>query len=294
MKTILIGTTAINRSLLHSQNINDWYNYIIDVNKYSKKYNIRWFINIDFIERLEEDISQTKNNFKNIIKNIPITFVKKTDKKSGNFLQACQNVSTAIEQYIEFNEINEDDVTVLWLEDDWKLHVGKNIPLDELIENYLGNYLASINLSFLRSNYIHALAPSLITYKLFLKLHSSAWKNQYTYDDPESCVGKYFIKNFGKYDDINNITIVNRFKGKNRIIMKYPNSFYTFDIQNEQNEIGEGYIEKNNVLVFIKDKLVFMRVTSSSCADIGREFMKNYDLVKNRQIDQNITNFYKT
>ena len=28
MKTVLIGTTSINRSLLHKDNIPDWYNYI--------------------------------------------------------------------------------------------------------------------------------------------------------------------------------------------------------------------------------------------------------------------------
>jgi len=73
MKTVLIGTTSINRSLLHKDNIPDWYNYInaLDITKY----NIQWFINVDYIEKLDEPVQDTFDNFRNIITNIPIVFI---------------------------------------------------------------------------------------------------------------------------------------------------------------------------------------------------------------------------
>ena len=75
MKTVLIGTTSINRSLLHNDNIPEWYNYINALDK--SKYNVRWFINIDHIEKLEESVQETMENYRNIITDIPIVFIQK-------------------------------------------------------------------------------------------------------------------------------------------------------------------------------------------------------------------------
>ena len=57
-KTILIGTTAINRSELHKDMIPNWYDYINQLDR--SKYDIQWFINVDYIEKLNEDIELTK------------------------------------------------------------------------------------------------------------------------------------------------------------------------------------------------------------------------------------------
>ena len=84
MKTVLIGTTSINRSLLHKDNIPDWYNYIHGLDK--SKYNIRWFINVDYIEKLEESVQETMENYRNIITDIPIVFIQKKEQ-DGNFLE---------------------------------------------------------------------------------------------------------------------------------------------------------------------------------------------------------------
>lgn len=142
-KEILIGTTSINRPILHSDNIPGWYEWINSVDK--NLYNLTWFINIDLIEKLESTVEETKTNYKNIIKDINTVFLE-SDTGKGNFLQACKRIAFNIEKHVEENKIPHSDVIIIWLEDDWKLN-PINISLNQLIENYLSN-LTSINLSF--------------------------------------------------------------------------------------------------------------------------------------------------
>ena len=97
MKTILIGTTSVNRPALHENNIPDWYIWINSLDK--KKYDIRWFINIDMVEKLNFTYDETKTNYETIIKDIPITFLQHPEGK-GNFLKACKRVSQTIEKYV--------------------------------------------------------------------------------------------------------------------------------------------------------------------------------------------------
>lgn len=294
-KQIIIGTTSINRPILHLDNIPKWYKWINDVDK--NNYDLTWFINIDWIEKLESTVEETKTNYKNIIKDIPTIFLESNTTK-GNFLQACKRVSSNIEKYVEENNFNYSDIIIIWLEDDWKLN-PVNISLNELITNYLSN-LTLINLSFIRLNYIHALAPSIISYELWSKLHLDAWKKQTTHIDPEHCVGLYFIHNYSTYEHINNITVISKkivdknfFKHK---FLNYEKSYYTYDFDNNNNLIiGDKYIKKQNVKEFCKDKITFVRITNSFCVDgvnYGRNFMKNYDIIKKRvQNDKNI-DFY--
>lgn len=291
MKTVLIGTTSINRSLLHKDNIPDWYNYIHGLDK--SKYNIRWFINVDYIEKLEESVQETMENYRNIITDIPIVFIQKKEQ-DGNFLNACKDVSATIEQYVTENQLNTDDVYVFWLEDDWKLN-PQNIPLERLIEQYMSN-LTYINLSFIRDNYIHALAPSIISYKLWSQLHLQAWKNQSEHIDPENCVGLYYRKHFGRYHDLYNITLINQYKQHNKRLFdmkmfKSDKSYYTYDVEKDGNLILDKYIDKKNILEFLTNKITFIRVTRSSCSDLGRNFMNKYDIKKNN--NNKTTDFYK-
>lgn len=290
-KQIIIGTTSINRPLLHSDNIPEWYQWINQVDK--TKYNIDWFINIDWIEKLESTVEETKTNYKNIIKHIPIHFLELETGK-GNFLQACKRVSSNIEKFVNENNFDVNDVIIIWLEDDWKLN-PVNIPLQTLIENYLSN-LTSINLSFIRANYIHALAPSIISWELWSKLHLEAWKRQNTHIDPENCIGLYFIKKFSKYEYINNITVISKKNIDEKYFkqgfLNYEKSYYTYD-SNENNLImTDRYIEKNKVKDFCKDKITFMRLTPSICSDIGRNFMNKLDIFKNNK-NSNPDEFYK-
>lgn len=297
-KQIIIGTTSINRPQLHNDNINEWYNWINNIDK--NKYNLLWFINIDYIEKLESSTQETCNNFKNIIQDIQVIYFQ---NENGNFLQACKRISSNIELYVENEKLNKQDVIIIWLEDDWKLNTN-NIPLNELIEYYLSN-LTCINLSFIKLNYIHALAPSIITYELWSHLHLQAWKNQIQHIDPEHCVGLYFINNYYKYVELNNITVINEKIDDNFFklnFLNYKNSYYTYndnnyyDINNYCNIIDNRNIKKKDIIEFNKDKITFIRIKPCYCIDnvnYGRKFMNKYNLIKTKIQNSNNIDFYK-
>lgn len=289
MKTILIGTTSVNRPALHENNIPDWYIWINSLDK--KKYDIRWFINIDMIEKLNFTYDETKTNYETIIKDIPITFLQHPEGK-GNFLKACQRVSQTIENHVVNNNLNKDDVIIFWLEDDWKLNKKVLLDLNRIIEMYMLT-MCHINLSFVRANYIHALAPGLINYKLWEKLHLYAWKQIKDNIDPEHGLGIY-AKNTvcGEFDDMFNLTIINKYKKPtedffNSKFLNNTNSYYTYDIDETINIIKNNYIDKNKINTFFKDKPTFIRITCGCSNDIGRSFMKKYNLEKKIINDKN-------
>lgn len=290
-KEIIIGTTSINRPILHQDNIPGWYDWIINIDK--NIYNINWFINIDYIEKLGSTVEETKENYINIIKDIPLHFFESETGK-GNFLEACKRVSLGIEKFVKENNFSVEDVIIFWLEDDWKIN-PLNISLQELIQNYLSN-LTSINLSFLRQNYIHALAPSIISWELWSKLHLEAWKNQTTHVDPENCVGLYYIKNFSKYEHTNNITIISKKKIDENYFkqefLNYEKSFYTYDYDKKNLIMNERFVKREDIKELNKDKVTFIRITPAICSDIGRNFMNNLEIFKNKK-NSNPDDFYK-
>ena len=291
---IIIGTTAINRPEMHSDNIGQWYNWINSLDK--TKYNINWFINVDYIQKLEISMEDTIQNFKKIIKEIPIHFYT-CDETGGNFLQACKRVSSNIAEFIAKKQLNQDKIAIIWLEDDWKLSQN-NIPLQELLETYLGN-LSYINLSYLRENYVHALAPSIISWNLWKQVHLVAWTKQETHIDPEHCAGLYFIKNFGKYKHVQNITIINKkikenyfkddfFLNREKSYNVYHNEKYAI-LKNEKN------IDKIQVREFCGNTITFLRITPSFCEDgvnYGRNFMEKYKIKKTGIQNDNHKDFY--
>ena len=256
MKHIVIGTTAINRPFLHNDNILDWYNWINNTDR--KKFKLHWFINIDMIEKLNSSFEETKNNFKNIIKNIPITFLKNPEGK-GNFLNACQRISKNIENHVVDNNLDKDNVIVFWLEDDWKLNTKIAFPIEYIIDNYMSN-ICHVNLSYIRNNYIHALAPGLFNYKLWEKLHLQAWKEQKEHIDPEHCVGKFFLKRFNtKFINIHNLTVINQFKKHgggflNSSFLNYQNSYYTYDKIEKKTFIKKTILKKK--ILKISSKII--------------------------------------
>lgn len=280
-KEIIIGTTAINRPDLHKDNMKEWYEWINSLDK--TKYNINWFINVDYVEKLESTVEETIFNFKEIIQNIPTNFFISSNN-NGNFLKACKRIAFKIEEFIDENDLDDDDVIIIWLEDDWKLN-SNNIPLQEIIETYLSN-LTYINLSFIRSNYIHALAPSIIHWKLWKQVNLEALINQDDHIDPEHCIGLYFINRFGKFQNIQNITIINKNIKKDYFsqeFLKNDKSYYTYHNEKYNIEKNDKYLDKNKVIEFCENIITFIRISPSFCLDgvnYGRKFMEKRNLKK--------------
>ncbi len=304
MKNLVIATTAINRPELHNQNIEEWYEWIIEINnnKTQNEYNIKWFINIDCIDSLKTTFEETEKNFRSLIKDIDITFTHPEDYR-GNFLKACQRLTENIEKYVSNENLNLDDTIIFWLEDDWKLNQRNKTPIQEIIDCYLSN-LTHINLSFIRNNYIHALAPGIMNYNLWKILHCEAWKNQKSHIDPEHCVGLYYNKNFSvKQVELLNLTVITKHKKTSENFyesgfLNYKNSFYTYHEEKRENPIiKENYIHKNDIidLDIFKDKPLFVRITSGFCeggVNWGRNFMKKQNLIKKRIQNKSEKDFY--
>jgi hypothetical protein len=287
---IIIGTTAINRPELHSDNMGEWYNWINSLDK--TKYNINWFINVDYIPKLEKSTEETIQNFQKIIQEIPTHFFT-CGSTGGNFLQACKRLSSNIAEFIAKKQLDQNKIAIIWLEDDWKL-IPNNIPLQELLEKYLGNQ-SCINLSYIRENYVHALAPSIIHWNLWKQVHLAAWTTQEIHIDPEHCVGVYFIKNFGKYKNIQNITIINKQIEKKYFSQEFlcrEKSYYTYHSEKYNILKNEKHIDKSYISEFCKDKLTFLRITPSFCQDIGRNFMEKYNIKKTGVQNNNNKEFY--
>lgn len=285
MKTIIISTTAINRPELHNDVFYEWLEWILKLDK--SQYNIKWVINIDIIEVLPHTYEETKLNFEKIADNkLDITFLKGDEK--GNFLKACQRVSTNIEQYVINNSLDKNDVIILWLEDDWKLNTEVTLQITEIIDNYYSN-LSHINLSFIRNNYIHALAPSIISYNLWSTLHLQAWKNQKEQIDPEHCVGLYFNNNFTtSQDNLHNLTVITKYKIIDASFFEkkcfnYPNSYFTYHENDRKNAIiKNNYIDKQTIKTMFDDKMVFIRITCGCCFDYGRQYLSKLQLSKSK------------
>jgi len=290
---IIIGTTAINRPELHSDNMGEWYNWINSLDK--TKYNINWFINVDYIPKLEKSVEDTIQNFQKIIQEIPTHFYT-CGANGGNFLQACKRVSSNIAEFITKKQLYQDKIAIIWLEDDWKLSPN-NIPLQELLETYLGKF-SCINLSYIRENYVHALAPSIIHWNLWKKVHLVAWTKQEHHVDPEHCVGQYFIKKFGKYKNVPNITIINRQIKEAYLQQEFlcrEKSYYTY--HNEKYNIlkNEKHLDKTQIQKFSEKEITFLRITPSFCQDgvnYGRNFMEKYNIKKTGVQNNNYKDFY--
>jgi len=293
MIEIIIGTTSINRPELHNDNIKEWYKWINLVDK--TKYNINWFINVDYIPKLEKSTEDTIHNFQKIIQEIPTHFYT-CGSAGGNFLQACKRLSSNIEEFIAKNRLDQDKIAIIWLEDDWKLSPN-NIPLQELLETYLGN-LSCINLSYIRENYIHALAPSIINWNLWKKIHLVAWTKQEAHIDPEHCVGVYFNGTFGKYKNVQNITIINRQIKEDYLQQKFLCREKSYNAYHDEKYAilkNEKNIDKSHIPEFCNDTITFLRITPSFCQDgvnYGRNFMEKYNIKKTGVQNNNHKEFY--
>jgi len=288
---IVIATTSINRPELHNDIFPDWLKWIGNV-----KGNIYWFINIDIINELSSTFEETKINYENIVKNLNYKltiFFFKCDKNIGNFLNACKRLSENIYLFIE--NLHDCKITkIIWLEDDWKLNINNCIDINELISMYSGN-MTTINLTFIRNNYIHALAPSIISYDLWKSLHYLGWKQQTETIDPEHCLGLYYLKHFGKYEMTTNITMINKQVPEDFFTKKfinYKNSYIFYGNNDNDDNINnkniKNFIDKNKIIEKFNNTIIFIRLCPSFCIDgcnYGRKFMSEHKLIKNKDIN---------
>lgn len=286
MKYIIIGTTAINRPELHNLIINEWCEWITK----DRDYKVIWFINIDIIENLKSSLEETQYNYERLLKEKvdEIYFLNHPENK-GNFFEACKRLAINIKEYVKkIDDIDlENDIKIVWLEDDWKLNINTNIEFKYLINNY-STKSSCINLTFIRRNYIWALAPCIISFNLFNKLHYNAWILQEQKIDPEYCLGLYYLNNYtvNKKDcEINNLTIINQKKDVSSYVCIFePNSYYTYyDKLCKREKILNKYIENINECNDNTD--LFIRITPSLASDFGRQFMQNRNLLKNKNIN---------
>ena len=247
------------------------------------KYTIKWVINVDAIDTLEFSLEETKENLKEILNGIDISFVS-SSKKSG-FFSACQKVSKYIKLYSNIKKFKADETFVFWLEDDWMLINQVAPDLENILDKYVLKNSVT-NFSFIRNNYIHALAPCIISFNLFKDLHLNAWNNNVD-GDPESKVGSYFLKcnNLDNYDDINNLTVITKHKKHTESffdsgIFNYKNSFYTYFEDNSKNIFKNNYLNNNDVKNKFNDDVVFIRFTCGFSRDLGRKYMEEQNLKK--------------
>lgn len=309
--TIIIGTTAINRSDLHRTNMSEWIKYIKRVDP--TKYNIHWIVNIDYIDSLGESPQTTHKYIQKVASDISLDVIlPKTQEDGsilpGSFLTACKTIGGRIESYVEDNHINPRNVLILWLEDDWKLNPD-HISLQKIIETYIAD-MTYVNFSYIRNNYIHALAPCIMNYTIFRRFHLSAWSTQVETIDPEHCVGKLVLGQYGKYENIQSVTVINQFKTPEALnvndgafftqTMFLPDtSYYTYDTnypeEFEKTIVADKYKEPEQIKELIAGEPTFVRITCTMCVDgcnYGRKFMARRNIKKTGVQSSTDPNFY--
>ena len=172
---LLILTTAINRPLLHNISFKNYSTFL------PKDINIKWIINIDFINFdkksiAEEELEFTKNNILEIFKDYTNIDFEFTLNKIGGFNKAVRNITSLSEKYIS-NKIKY----FLYLEDDW---VADN---DFKLDNFLNTKYDFIRFyDDLDPRNKLSFQPSIMKpYVWFLMFYNKLNTNNDTKKDPE-------------------------------------------------------------------------------------------------------------
>ena len=263
---IIIGTTAINRPDLHNIVLPKWKKWLLNSEK-----QIIWFINIDILEYLNESYENTKKNMEILLNDSRIELII-LEQQYDKFLGACKNLSINIKNYVENKNLDKNMLKVVWLEDDWDI----NSEIDCIdcsfndIEKYCKN-MTHINLSGIKNNYIWALAPSILTYHFWLNIFYEAWINQNIDLCPEKSIGNYYQSIYYNSEKTPNIILL-REKIDNNIIksMCYENTHILM--------LNESITDDK--LCMLSDDPLFIKLYPNITFDIGIEYMKNKNIVK--------------
>ena len=225
----IVGTTAINRPDLHNIVIPKWKKWLLGCGG-----KLKWFINIDILEHLQESYESTKQNFEKLLDDSRIEPII-LQQQHNKFLGACKNLSENIRNYVENTGLDKNNLKIIWLEDDWELI--EDPPTFCQLEKYCQG-MSHLNLSGIKNNYIWALAPSIITYELWLNIFYEAWKNQQFDICPEKSVGKYYKSKYCNHEDTHNIILLSEKTDQELIkdmIFKNTKIFYLY--RNNSNEL---------------------------------------------------------
>lgn len=256
----IIATSSINRPDLHNIVLSKWKKWILDSGS-----NIKWFINIDTLEYLNDSYETTKKNMEIILQdsNIELFIL---DKQINKFLGACKNLVENIKNYVETNNLDKNILKIIWLEDDWDLI--DNLPPFSKLEKYCCG-MSHLDLSGIKKNYIWALAPSILTYDFFIKIFYEALKNQVLDICPEKCIGKYYQSKYTNHEDIINVIILREQTDKNILndmIFKNSQIIYL-----ENNDSCENFSSNDPIFIKLFPKITF---------DIGIEYMNKKNIIK--------------
>jgi hypothetical protein len=99
----IIGTTAINRPDLHNIVLPKWKKLLLNSDK-----RLKWFINIDVLEYLNESYENTKKNFEILLDDSRIELII-LGQQNDKFLGACKNLSENIKTYVENRGLDKNN-----------------------------------------------------------------------------------------------------------------------------------------------------------------------------------------
>lgn len=293
MKYLIIGTTSINRPDLHNKTLVKWIEWI-RLSLKTQMFKIVWIINIDVIPQLTEYTwEQTQDNYKRLFEEKIDDMIFLNTQKT--FFASCTNICNEISKYIDIlvNTIHINpfhDVKIMWLEDDWKLNTNiHTTSFIELIQFYSTTY-SVINLSFIRNNYIWALAPCIISYLFWKSNHHDIWTHVYKHGnldiDPENVLGSQYLKNSNIVEkNIYNLTVINKkithdYLKTNDFLNK-TNSYYTIGIgANADLPVSDRCICIQDVKKLFANIDLFIRITPKMSEDVGREYMESKKVKK--------------
>lgn len=195
-------------------------------------------------------------------------------QQCDGFLGACKNLSIKIKQYVEENIEEKNSQKIIWLEDDWELI--EIINLNDLIK-FSGKH-THINLTGLKLNYFHALAPSILPYKLWEHLFYDGWINQKINICPEKCVANTFHNKYTNTSQkfMKNITIDIFGTGNAKV----------YNRREQVVKINESYKVDTTIN---SDNPVFIRTNPPLAKDRGIEYAKTMGYLKTYQKDVKYT-----
>ena len=155
-----------------------------------------------------------------------------------------------------------------------------------------------INFTFIRLNYIWALAPSFMKIKGFINLHYKGWKQTKDNNingDPEHLLGKYFLNQI-PFDckNLKNISIINQKYSDSKTFpcFEWINSKIIFLDKKINPNYRKNEIKCTDILDFIKNDYVFIRISPTFVIDgvnYGRNYMKKINLKKWEKGNTNVS-----